>query len=125
MLQLICSYVFYPCAYVMGVAAEDCRQVGSLLGMKTFLNEFVAYVQLSKVIRNKDLLNDHLDLNGDVEYSGMNVILKALNETMEDTTLIYGVISVRCDHIPIFPNIHYKTIRYVSEKNIRIVSSIS
>ena len=82
----------------MGIATEDCRQVGSLLGVKTFLNEFVAYVKLSTIIKNKDLLNDHLALNGDVVYSGTNVILKAFNDTMEDTTLVNGVISVSYHH---------------------------
>jgi hypothetical protein len=46
--QFICSYLFWPVAYVMGVHQADCRVVGELIGIKTFINEFVAYEALSK-----------------------------------------------------------------------------
>ncbi|KAK7798876.1 hypothetical protein U0070_014253 [Myodes glareolus] len=46
--QLICSYVLRPVAFLMGVAWEDCPVVAELLGVKLFLNEFVAYQELSQ-----------------------------------------------------------------------------
>ncbi|XP_069416489.1 sodium/nucleoside cotransporter 1 isoform X4 [Ovis canadensis] len=46
--QLICSYILRPVAFLMGVAWEDCSVVAELLGMKLFLNEFVAYQGLSE-----------------------------------------------------------------------------
>ncbi|XP_045417582.1 sodium/nucleoside cotransporter 1-like isoform X2 [Lemur catta] len=46
--QLICSYILRPVAFLMGVAWEDCPVVAELLGMKLFVNEFVAYQELSK-----------------------------------------------------------------------------
>lgn len=46
--QLICSYVLRPVAFLMGVAWEDCSVVAELLGIKLFLNEFVAYQELSQ-----------------------------------------------------------------------------
>uniref|UniRef100_H0XAN3 Sodium/nucleoside cotransporter n=1 Tax=Otolemur garnettii TaxID=30611 RepID=H0XAN3_OTOGA len=46
--QLICSYILRPVAFLMGVAWEDCPVVAELLGTKLFLNEFVAYQELSK-----------------------------------------------------------------------------
>ncbi|XP_054569180.1 sodium/nucleoside cotransporter 1 isoform X1 [Eptesicus fuscus] len=46
--QLICSYVLRPVAFLMGVAWEDCPVVAELLGIKLFLNEFVAYQELSQ-----------------------------------------------------------------------------
>jgi nucleoside permease NupC len=36
----------------MGVDWEDCGIVGELLGIKTFANEFIAYADLSKYIKN-------------------------------------------------------------------------
>ena len=42
-----------PFAYIMGVAWDDCFQVAELLGVKTFVNEFAAYEQLSKLITNR------------------------------------------------------------------------
>ena len=33
-------------AFMMGVPSEDCLRVAELLGIKTFLNEFIAYMRL-------------------------------------------------------------------------------
>uniref|UniRef100_A0A2K5NF88 Sodium/nucleoside cotransporter n=1 Tax=Cercocebus atys TaxID=9531 RepID=A0A2K5NF88_CERAT len=46
--QVICSYILRPVAFLMGVVWEDCPVVAELLGIKLFLNEFVAYQELSK-----------------------------------------------------------------------------
>ena len=43
-----------PLAYVMGVEWDDAFEVGKLLGVKTFLNEFVAYQELAKLIKNRE-----------------------------------------------------------------------
>uniref|UniRef100_A0A8D0DNI6 Sodium/nucleoside cotransporter n=1 Tax=Salvator merianae TaxID=96440 RepID=A0A8D0DNI6_SALMN len=45
--QLICSYVLVPVAFLLGASWEDAPLVAELLGIKFFLNEFVAYQQLS------------------------------------------------------------------------------
>ena len=45
-LQQILGTLLAPLAWVMGVPWVDCQAVGSLLGMKTVLNEFFAYLQL-------------------------------------------------------------------------------
>lgn len=47
---IICSYVFWPVAWLMGVDAADCGEIASILGYKIFANEFVAYQQLSSKI---------------------------------------------------------------------------
>ena len=48
--ELIMSYLFWPVAFIMGVPVPDCLAVGSLLGKKLVLNEFVAYLDLTKMI---------------------------------------------------------------------------
>ncbi len=48
-LESIAGYVFWPLAWAMGVPAAECTEIGRLLGMKTILNEFVAYLQLAQV----------------------------------------------------------------------------
>jgi nucleoside transporter len=50
--EIVCGVVFYPLAYLMGVAENDCSAVAKLLGTKLFVNEFAAYDDLAKVIRN-------------------------------------------------------------------------
>ena len=53
-LQVIMSYICMPFAYIMGVEWKDTFEVGKLLGIKTFLNEFVAYQDLAKLIKNRE-----------------------------------------------------------------------
>lgn len=45
-LQFVLGYALAPLTWLMGVAKEDMILVGQLLGEKTILNEFVAYVSL-------------------------------------------------------------------------------
>lgn len=45
-LELITGYLFAPVAWIMGVDWLECRAVGSLLGKKLIINEFVAYLDL-------------------------------------------------------------------------------
>ena len=46
-LQLLLGYALAPVALLMGVPMAEATTVGSLLGMKTVLNEFIAYQQLA------------------------------------------------------------------------------
>ncbi|GAB1298265.1 Solute carrier family 28 member 3 [Apodemus speciosus] len=48
--ELICSYIFMPLSFMMGVDWQDSFMVAKLIGYKTFFNEFVAYDHLSKLI---------------------------------------------------------------------------
>jgi len=45
-IERILGWAFAPLAWIMGVESADARQIGMLLGKKTFLNEFVAYLDL-------------------------------------------------------------------------------
>jgi CNT family concentrative nucleoside transporter len=46
-LELILGWMLAPVAWLMGVPWQDAVEVGSLLGIKTVVNEFVAYLQLA------------------------------------------------------------------------------
>lgn len=48
-LQYIFGIVFAPIAWLMGTPTTDIIEMGSLLGEKTILNEFVAYVSLAEM----------------------------------------------------------------------------
>lgn len=52
-LQLICSYIFMPVTFMMGISWEDSFLAAELIGTKLFLNEFVAYEKLSAFKRNR------------------------------------------------------------------------
>jgi CNT family concentrative nucleoside transporter len=49
-LQVIFGWVLAPLAWLMGVPWADADTVGSLIGVKTVVNEFVAYLQLAGVL---------------------------------------------------------------------------
>ncbi|MFN6567817.1 NupC/NupG family nucleoside CNT transporter [Dendronalium sp. ChiSLP03b] len=51
-LQWILSFLMAPVAFLMGVPWNDCRQVGALLGTKTILNEFIAFLDLKTLIES-------------------------------------------------------------------------
>jgi concentrative nucleoside transporter, CNT family len=48
-LQYILGQIFRVFAFIMGVPWADTLQVGSLLGQKTAINEFVAYLDLANM----------------------------------------------------------------------------
>jgi CNT family concentrative nucleoside transporter len=48
-LQRILGWLFAPIAWTAGVPWEESRAAGALLGTKTVLNEFIAYLDLAKI----------------------------------------------------------------------------
>jgi CNT family concentrative nucleoside transporter len=51
-LELILGWLLAPLAWLMGVPWVDAVTIGSLMGMKTVLNEFVAFFQLSTLLQS-------------------------------------------------------------------------
>lgn len=56
-LEFIFGYLFAPLAWLMGVSSHDMLAVGQLLGEKTIINEFVAYVTMGDMLKS-GLLTD-------------------------------------------------------------------
>lgn len=52
-LEWLLSFVMFPVAWLMGVPWADCGQVGILLGKKTILNDFIAYLDLKQLMDSK------------------------------------------------------------------------
>ncbi|KAJ8686623.1 hypothetical protein QAD02_022417 [Eretmocerus hayati] len=48
-LQLILAKVFMPLSWLMGVPWHECEDVGELIGLKTVVNEFIAYQRLGEM----------------------------------------------------------------------------
>ena len=51
-LQRLLGYIMAPLAWLMGIPWSEAFTAGSLMGVKTVLNEFIAYVELSKLADN-------------------------------------------------------------------------
>ncbi|GFG40537.1 hypothetical protein Cfor_06403, partial [Coptotermes formosanus] len=47
-LEFILGKVFIPLAWIMGVKWDECEEVARLVGIKTIVNEFVAYEQFGE-----------------------------------------------------------------------------
>lgn len=56
-LDQIFALAFSPFAYLLGVPWEDAPLVGNLLGIKTSVNEFVAYLQLGDILESGAIKN--------------------------------------------------------------------
>src|SRR5699024_5253440 len=54
-IETILGWILAPIAYIIGVPWADAVNMGSLLGTKVVLNEFVAYLQLSDMVSNSVL----------------------------------------------------------------------
>ncbi len=55
-LEGILGWLLAPLAWLMGVSWHDAPTVGSLLGIKTVLNEFYAYLRLSNILSGETTL---------------------------------------------------------------------
>ncbi len=53
--QRVLGIAFAPLAWLMGVPEADVTKVGSLLGVKTVLNEFIAYQQLAVLVKDGEI----------------------------------------------------------------------
>jgi CNT family concentrative nucleoside transporter len=56
-LQIVLGWVFRPIAWVMGVPWHDSGVVGSLLGERMVINEFIAYADLGTMKASLDPLS--------------------------------------------------------------------
>lgn len=56
-LEYLLGQIFRLVAFAIGVDWQDCLQIGSLLGQKTAINEFVAYAKLAEV-KTAGLINE-------------------------------------------------------------------
>lgn len=52
-LATLLGYVMAPIAWVIGTPWQDATTIGSLIGQKIVINEFVAYLQLSEIVKGQ------------------------------------------------------------------------
>jgi CNT family concentrative nucleoside transporter len=77
-MQYILGNIFRIFAFMMGVEWSETLQVGSLLGQKTVINEFVAYLDLAKMkgdglLNNKSLIIATFSLCGFSNFSSIAI----------------------------------------------------
>jgi len=85
-LQLILGYVFAPVAWLIGVKQVDMVSIGQLLGLKTILNEFVAYISLGEmksghIIKDpKSILIATYALSGFANFSSIGIQIGGISQ---------------------------------------------
>ena len=85
-LQMILGYVFSPVAWLIGVNPVDMIPVGQLLGEKTILNEFVAYISLADMKTNgviadpKSLLIATYALSGFANFASIGIQIGGISQ---------------------------------------------
>ncbi|XP_067928335.1 solute carrier family 28 member 3-like isoform X1 [Watersipora subatra] len=95
--ELICSYLLYPFAYVMGTPTEDCFQMATLIGVKTFTNEFIAYDQLGTLQENRNFLRTWVNpsLNRTTHYDHIGNCFNVMDGDTIASDKCYPTISER------------------------------
>ena len=82
-LELILGYIFVPLAWFMGIPWSESLMAGQLLGVKTALNEFVAYLYLSDTdtyaLSDKSRLIMLYALCGFANFSSVGILLSGLS----------------------------------------------
>lgn len=85
-LQMILGYIFAPVAWLIGVNKVDMVNIGQLLGLKTILNEFVAYLSLGDMKAHnaikdpKSLLIATYALSGFANFSSIGIQIGGISQ---------------------------------------------
>ncbi len=95
--QSLLGYIFYPIAWIMGVPAGEALQVGSIMATKLVSNEFVAMMDLQKIVgtlspRAEGILS--VFLVSFANFSSIGIIagaIKGLNEEQGNVVSRFGL----------------------------------
>jgi len=52
---MLCSFLFWPLAAIMGVEIEDARAVAGLIGTKVFADELISFTDLNVMVCNRQI----------------------------------------------------------------------
>ena len=98
-LELISGYVFAPVAFLMGVPWSEAMAVGSLLGKKLVINEFVAYLDLQKQLSTlspKSVVISTYALCGFANFSSIAIQLGGIGSIAPERRSDLAKLGVKC-----------------------------
>jgi len=86
-IQLILGYAFSPLAFILGIPWEQALQSGAIIGQKIVLNEFVAFLELTKIqdalsMRHQAILT--FALCGFANFSSIAILLGGLGSLVPE-----------------------------------------
>uniref|UniRef100_A0A0X3NJU0 Solute carrier family 28 member 3 n=1 Tax=Schistocephalus solidus TaxID=70667 RepID=A0A0X3NJU0_SCHSO len=91
--ELVFSYILWPIAFTMGVPEVDCFKVAELIGVKSMLNEFVAFTRLGIIIQDSAFYRT-ISANSTTTYLPNSTMIVTLNNGTA-YTLEYGVMQTK------------------------------
>lgn len=86
-IQAILGYIFSPLAWILGVPWEQAKVGGSIIGQKIVLNEFVAFIELSKIQESLSLRSQAIltfTLCGFANFSSIAILLGGLGSLIPE-----------------------------------------
>lgn len=98
--QLVCSYIFYPFAVIVGIPLSDALQVGSIYGKKIIMTEFLAYIELgekakSGLLQGRSLVLGTYMLCGFGSLTSIGIYLGALVSAVPQRRNDFADLSLR------------------------------
>ena len=100
-LELISGYLFAPVAFLLGVPWADCFEVGILLSKKLILNEFVAYMDLQKLIQagtisDRAVVITTYALCGFANFGSIAIQVGGIGGLVPERRADFAALGVRC-----------------------------
>lgn len=97
-LEYLLGLVGYPIAWLMGIHYQDLLQVGSLIGQKTVVNEFVAYASLGEIkaagqLSERSILIATYALCGFSNFSSIAIQIAGIGGLAPDRKDLQGILS--------------------------------
>jgi len=98
-LERLAGWLFAPIAWLMGIPWSEAPTVGALIGIKTILNEFIAYIDLSQVA--PEALSEHsrlvtiYALCGFANLSSMGILIGGIGAMSPERKLELGELAPR------------------------------
>lgn len=97
-LELVLGYLFSPVAFLMGVPWNDCIVVGSFLGKKLVINEFVAYLDLKDQMANlspRSIVISTYALCGFANFSSIAIQIGGIGALCEKKRPVLAELGIR------------------------------
>uniref|UniRef100_A0A914V0N5 Sodium/nucleoside cotransporter n=1 Tax=Plectus sambesii TaxID=2011161 RepID=A0A914V0N5_9BILA len=101
--ERICSYLFFPLAYIMGASTDPAELmiVAELMGVKTFVNEFIAYQKMGEYIDTNRIsprarLISTYALCGFSNFTSVGIQLGGLGAMCPERKSDFARIAIRC-----------------------------
>ena len=86
-IQLILGYIFCPLAWILGIPWDQAMQGGAIIGQKIVLNEFVAFLEFTRIQDTLDLRSQAIltfALCGFANFSSIAILLGGLGSLVPE-----------------------------------------